>query len=258
MEGWFWRFTDVARQRVTIVLHGRSQAPSGPWSLVAIAREPGEVTWAIGDGLIESGEGWLRVRLPGDTLEQSWTPDRPWPRRSAFGGLGPGQSIPMLGQYWHPHLLRGTTPDGQLVYAEKNWGSVFADDWWWGQAHVEEATVAFAGGRMFGQAPTSLVVALEDRVIRLAPPLAHVLTATAPGRWRIRSGGVTVEAEADPARAHVLPVPVPIERRARLRSHQHLTGRLEVCVRRRGGIVFRGETHLAGLERGTARVPAAP
>ena len=258
MEGWFWRFTDEAAGRVTIVLHGRSRPapPARPWSLVAIAREPGGVTWAIGDDLIASGDDWLRARLPGDAVEQTWTPDRPWPRRRPFGGLGPGQSVPMLGQYWHPHLLRGTTPDGQLVYAEKNWGSVFHDDWWWGQAHLDGATVAFAGGRLLGRAPTSIVVALEDRLLRLVPPLAHVRTATAPGRWRLRAGAVSVEAEADPARAHVLPIPVPAERRVRLASHQHLAGRLAVTVHRRGGIVYRGETLLAGLERGSARVRA--
>ncbi len=61
-----------------------------------------------------------------------------------------------------------------------------------------------------------------------------------------------MEAEADPPRAHALPVPDRDERRATLRSQQHLTGRLAVTVRRRGGIVFRGETERAGLERGVS------
>jgi hypothetical protein len=61
---------------------------------------------------------------------------------------------------------------------------------------------------------------------------------------------VEIEAEADPAAAHLLPVPIAAERRAEPRSRQHLAGRLAVTVRRRGGVVYRGETLLAGLERG--------
>lgn len=252
MEGWFWRFVDG--DRVTVVLHGRSQSPAGPWSLVAIAREPGGVSWAIGDGPIEAGHGYLRVRLPDDGFEATWTPDRPWPRRR-WGALGAAQAIPFLGQYWHPHLLRGTTDAGALVYAEKNWGSAFAGEWWWGQAFVGEATVAFAGGRIHGLAPTALVVSLPDRLISLAPPLTWVRASTAPGCWRLEGGGVTVEAEADPSRAHALPVPDPGEQHAELRSQQHLTGRLAITVRRRGGVVFRGETERAGLERGVSGAP---
>ncbi len=248
MQGTFWRFVDG--DRVTIVLHGRCRSDDDPWSLVAIAREPGGVEWAIGDDLIASGPDWLRVRLPNDALDARWTPNQVWDKRT-WGALGPAQAIPALGQYWHPHLLRGTTADGALVYAERNWGSRFAPDWWWGQAFVGDATVCFAGGRQFGQAPTSLVVARPGRLIRIVPPLGRVTTAVAPGRWRIRAGGIVVEAEADPARAHHLPVPIPHERRAVLRSHQHLEGRLRLTVD--GAVV--GETERAGLERG---VPAEP
>jgi hypothetical protein len=77
-----------------------------------------------------------------------------------------------------------------------------------------------------------------------------VRASTSPGRWQVRANGVELEAEADPAAAHLLPVPIPAEHRAELRSHQHLAGRLALTVRRRGGIVFRGETELAGLELG--------
>jgi hypothetical protein len=249
MEGTFWRFT--AADRVTIVLHGRCRAPDGAWSLVAIAREPGGVSWAIGDDLLEAGPAGLRVRLPDDSFEADWTVERPWPRRM-FGALGPAQSVPWLGQYWHPHLLRGVTGDGALVYSERNWGSRFAGHWWWGQAHIDEATVAFAGGRLLGGAPTALVVSAGGRLVRAVPPLARVVSSTAPGEWRLRGGGIEIEASADPAAAHVLPVPIPAERRAVLRSRQHLTGALRVVVRRRGGVVFRGETSVAGLERGYA------
>jgi tocopherol cyclase len=260
MEGTFWRFTEAAR--VTIVLHGRCLAPDGAWSLVCVAAHPGGfVDWAIGDH-ITSEAGRLRVRLPRAQLDAAWSVDQPWPR--AFGGLGPAQVVPGLAQYWHPHLLAGAatgtvtldgaaTPLTGTVYGERNWGSRFPGHWWWGQAHVDAATVAFAGGRTLGQAPTAVVIAVGGRVIRLAPPLARVVTATAPGRWRVRAGTVELEAEADPAAAHVLPVPVPAERRVVMRSRQHLAGRLALTVHRRGGVVFRGETELAGLERG---VPA--
>ena len=243
MEGWFWRFQ--REDRVTIVLEGRCRRS---WSLIAVAHEPGGVEWEVREEPIDAGPAHVRAL----GFEAEWTPQHPWPRRS-FGALGPAQMLPWLGQYWHPHLLRGETTDGALVYAEKNWGSRFAGDWWWGQAQLDGATAAFAGGRILGGAPTALVVALGDRLFTAAPPLATVTTSTAPGRWRLRSGAIEIEAEADPDTAHVLPVPVPgEERRIELRSRQHLTGRLAVTVRRRGGIVYRGETLMAGLERGYA------
>jgi hypothetical protein len=255
MEGTFWRFTGAGR--VVIVLHGRCRGPAGPWSLVAVAAHPGGfVDHAIGDDLLEAEPGALRVRLPHAALEATWTAGRPWPRR-AFGALGPAQCVPWLHQYWHPHLLRGdarVSLNGEAfdagVYSERNWGDDFAGHWWWGQAHVEEATVAFAGGRLLGQAPTAVVVSAGGRLIRASPPFTRVVTSTAPGEWRLRAGPVEIEASADPADAHVLPVPVPAERDVVMRSHQHLAGRLALTVRRRGGIVFRGETEFAGLERG--------
>lgn len=265
MEGSFWRFTDAAAGRVLIVLHAACRGPQGPWSLVGVAAHPGGfVRWATGDDLLDAAAGRLRVRLDGAALDATWTQDLPWPRR-AFGALGPAQVLPFLGQYWHPHLLLGTasgsaTLDGEAVslagstvYAEKNWGSSFAGHWWWGQAHGlgdGAACVTFAGGRLFGQAPTALVVALDGRLLRLSPPLSAVTTSTAPGGWRVRAAGVELEAEADPGTAHVLPVPVPAEHRVVLRSAQHLTGRLAVTVRRGRRVAFRGETELAGLERG--------
>ncbi|MEA2296071.1 MAG: hypothetical protein QOE86_3710, partial [Solirubrobacteraceae bacterium] len=146
--------------------------------------------------------------------------------------------------------------DGATVYAEKNWGSAFAGHWWWGQAHglPGDATVAFAGGRLLGGAPTAVVVALGGQVLSWAPPLAGVRVATAPNRWRIAARGprhsVEVHAEADEADVHDLPVPVPAERRAVMRSRQHLAGRLTVTVRRGRRVVYAGESSLAGLERG--------
>jgi len=41
MEGYFWRVTDTARQRVLVVLCGVNQHPDGDWATVAIAAHPG-------------------------------------------------------------------------------------------------------------------------------------------------------------------------------------------------------------------------
>jgi hypothetical protein len=163
-----------------------------------------------------------------------------------------------LPQYWHPHLLGGRVVgsgwDGAVVYAEKNWGPRFTEHWWWGQAQgfADDACVAFAGGRVLGGAPTSVVVRLEDRVLRLAPPLARAVTAVGEAGWRVRMRSarwaVELEGEASGAPA-VLPVPVVAERRAEDRSQQHLTGALRVELRRGGRVAWRGESWLAGLER---------
>jgi hypothetical protein len=83
------------------------------------------------------------------------------------------------------------------------------------------------------------------------------VTGTAPNRWRVRATTarhvVDIEAWADGSAAHVLAVPVPAERRVHMRSRQHLAGHLQLTVRRGRRLVFRGESELAGLERG---VPA--
>ena len=157
-------------------------------------------------------------------------------------------------QYWHPHLLGARvvgearlgeeTVDlsGATAYAEKNWGPAFTEHWWWGQAQGfpdADACVAFAGGRIalagVRAAPTAVVVRIEDRVLRLAPPLARMTAAVGEAGWRIhgRSARHTVEilgeAAGPPA---VLPVPVPGRREVEHRSHHHLTGRMAVVVRR--------------------------
>jgi hypothetical protein len=267
MEGYYWRFTDHTTGRVVIALCGVCDED---WAVVAVGAHPGKfLRWEIVDragvdydrfgchaGDVLRGDMTnLRIRLPDVTLDAQIVPTTPWPHR-AFGALGMAQLIPGLGQYWHPHLPAGrahvTGTLGEFdaaVYSEKNWGSTFAPDWWWGQASdVGEARcVAFAGGRLKVGAPTSVVVALDGEVIRRSPPLSQVVTSVAPGRWRIKAGDVTIEAEAE--EPLILPVPVLHERRAVLRSHQYLAGRLSVTVGRR----FRGETELAGLERGTPR-----
>jgi hypothetical protein len=278
MEGYFWRFTDFGSGRVVIVLCGAC----GPWALVAVAASGGFLRWEVVDGVALSADGLgveagdvllagtdeLRVRLPGATVDCGIDTTMGWPRR-AFGGLGPAQVIPGLGQYWHPWLLTGRATgsaslgdqavslDGASVYAEKNWGSAFAGHWWWGQSHFpgEDTCVAFAGGRLFGAAPTSVILAVDGRVRRWAPPLARVVVSTAPGAWRLRASDglhrIELEGSADPASAHALPVPVPSEHRAEPRAAQHLTGELAVSSFRGRRLTYRADSTLAGLERGT-------
>jgi hypothetical protein len=285
-EGYYWRFTDAGAGRVVIVLCGVSHDAAGSWALVALAAHPdGLVRSALvpvaradpralgveaGDVLRGNAET-LRVDLgPDARLDVTLREPRTWPHR-AFGGIGPAQAVPGLPQYWHPHLLgarvegearlgEATVPlSGAAAYAEKNWGPAFTEHWWWGQAQGfpgADACVAFAGGRIalgpVGGAPTSVVLRVEDRVLRLAPPFAHMTAAVGEGGWRIRARSarfaLEIEGEAvgEPA---VLPVPVPGRREVEDRSHQYLAGRLRVSLRRGRRVVFAGESVVAGLER---------
>jgi len=273
-EGYYWRLTDVARGRVAIVLCGVCRDARGAWAIVALASHP--------DGLVRSSvtpsastsfhdptvraasslsasASHLRVDLgEGARLELRFEERLDWPLRG-FGGIGPAQVVPGLPQYWHPHLLGGRVVgsgwDGATVYAEKNWGPRFTEHWWWGQAQGfpgADACVAFAGGRVLGGAPTSVVVRLEDRVLRLAPPLAALTTAVGEVGWRVRARSprwtVELEGEASGAPA-VLPVPVPEGRRVVDRSQQYLAGSLSVRVWRGRRPWWTGESALAGLER---------
>ena len=233
-EGYYWRLTDVAAGRVAIVLCGVCRDAAGPWAIVALATHP--------DGLVRSRiEPLAEVSFSGSA---SGPGRRSPPRRSicastsaptlgstcalrnggggagVFGGIGPAQIVPGLPQYWHPHLLGGRVVGlgvGRrvVVYAEKNWGPRFTEHWWWGQAQGfpgADACVAFAGGRVLGGAPTSVVVRVEDRVLRLAPPFARVITAVGETGWRVRARSArwTVELEGAAAGSPaVLPVPVP-------------------------------------------------
>jgi hypothetical protein len=227
----------------------------------------GVIAWgAAGDAgapLLRATPDSLDVALADAALRARFTSRRDWPRR-AFGALGPAQAVPWLGQYWTPHLLsadvrgeaeigRRVSLDGARIYAEKNWGTAFAPHWWWGQASLEDGGVAFAGGRVHGVAPTSVVAWTRDGLVSLAPPLARTVARASGGEWHIRARSarhaieVRGEATGPPLR---LPVPIPAERRLELRSEHHLAGRLEVTVRRGRRVLLRGETELAGLEDG--------
>jgi tocopherol cyclase len=255
----------------------------GEWAMVTLCAEPGgfertEVaqearTDARGLGVVAGGAppllratpDSLDVVLGGARLHARFRTRRDWPRR-AFGGLGPAQVVPFLGQYWTPHLLsagvrgeavlgdRAIALDGARVYAEKNWGTAFAAHWWWGQASLDGgAGVAFAGGRVHGVAPTAVAAWTPDGLVALAPPFARTVARASGGEWHIRARSphhaieVRGEATGPPLR---LPVPIPAERRLELRSEHHLAGRLEVSVRRGRRTVLRGESAQAGLEDG--------
>jgi len=289
LEGYFWRLTDAAAGRVVVALCGAFHGPRGSWSLVALASHPGGfLRSAVGPAarpdpgglavrvgeVLQATEHGLRVDLgPDARLGVRLDGRSPWPRRS-FGGLGPAHSMPGLGQYWHPHLLGARVSGdarlgadevslhGATAYAEKNWGAGFPSRWWWGQAHGfdhADVCLAFAGGAVtVGPArvhATSAVVRVGAEVIRVVPPLGLLRTTVDDSTWRLRgrTGRHTVEIDGhgNGTAPHVLPVPLPAERRTVDTAHQHLAGVVHLRVRRRGRVVFDGDSQLAGLERGT-------
>lgn len=236
------------------------------WAMITLASSSGEVWTEISDRVHVSREE-LRVetehlRADAASLEVTLGPGlharfdqrREWAR--PFSPLGPAQMVPFLGQYWAPWLLSarvsGAFGDRRLddvgVYAEKNWGAVFAPHWWWGQAEF----VAFAGGRVHGVAPSAVAVWTPEEVVTLAPPLARTVAWAGGGEWAVRASNwrwqVELEGEADEP-LH-LPVPIPKERRLEVRSRHSLLGRVQVVVRRGRRVWFRGESSTAALEDG--------
>ncbi len=247
------------------------------WADVAVARADADrLGVRVGDGVLTADADGLTVDLgPDARLDVRFAQRRDWPRRG-LGGLGAAHLVPGLGQYWHPHLLgarvggRATVGDVTLAldgwdaYAEKNWGrGGFPDRWWWGQAQGFErrdVCVAFAGGDLrIGPATveaTGLVVALGSDLVRLGNPLLAPVHARADGeRWTLRARGPVWSVELDGrgrrGDAHLLPVPLPDRRHSILAAHEHLGAELRMVVRRRGAVVFAGESRLAGLEVGT-------
>jgi hypothetical protein len=225
-----------------------------------------------------AGPDHVRVDLgPDAQLDVTLRELHGWTRRP-FGGVGAAHAVPGLGQYWHPHILGGRVEGRAIlgddvidlaafdVYAEKNWGrGGFPDRWWWGQAQGfdrPDVCVAFAGGDValgpvgpLHMTASAVVVRLGDELVRLGQPLLSPARAdVAPGRWHLRARGpvwqVEVTATASDGAEHVLPVPLPEQRRNVPAARQHLAGRLDVEVRRRGRLVYAGSSALAGLERG--------
>ena len=120
--------------------------------------------------------------------------------------------------------------------------------------------MAFAGGQVHSgplrTEVTALVMRLPGgRVVRLGNPVVSPVRADVgddvwalEGRgygWRIRVTG-----RSPLSRAHVLPVPLPSEKRNSAGAIEHLSGELEVEVRRYGRLVWRDRSSLAALEHG--------
>ncbi|HEY2636863.1 MAG TPA: tocopherol cyclase family protein [Solirubrobacteraceae bacterium] len=296
-EGYFWRFTDARAGRVVIALCGINRGPGETWATLGLGGHPGGFTrWTdarpagddpdrlavhAGDGTFAADADGVALDLgPDARLEVRLHDVRTWPRRP-FGGSGAAHALPGLPQYWHPHVLGGRAEgraiiDGEEidlagwdVYAEKNWGASFPDRWWWGSAQGfarPDVCVAFAGGPLaIGPArfdATALVVQLGPTLIRLGDPLLSPMRAdVGEEHWRLRGRGprwsVEVDAGAPLGEAHVLPVPLAGAGHSVPGALEHLGGRLRVAVRRRGRLVFEGESHLAGLEHGGIERAAA-
>ena len=233
----------------------------------------------VGDGLLVADADGVAVDLGSDArAELRWSEAARWPV-GRWGGVGPAHVVPGLSQYWHPWLLGGTASGSVVlgadafelsaarVYGEKNWGGGgMPEQWWWGQANAfadADACVAFAGGTAgLGrlQVPAgALVLRLGGELHHVVgPPLPLGIRTSSDTRWSLRGRTlrgdvVSVEGTADPATAapHWLPVPVPGTREHRAgHSPQHLTGEVQVEVRRRGRVRWSGTSPLAGLERG--------
>jgi hypothetical protein len=289
MEGYYWRVTDPRSGQVVVALCGVNRAPDGDWGSVALAAQPGGYLresvvpsatasragiGVIADTALSASADELGVDLAPDArLSVRLCHPARWPHRS-LGGLGAAQTLPGLGQYWHPHVLgarveghavlgdRTVVLDGATAYAEKNWGAGFPRRWWWGQAQGfddPDVCVAFAGGVLergpFKLAATSVVVHLGDgETLRLVPPTAFTTTHTGGSAWRVRARSsrhrVAIEGDSGGSSAHLLPVPIPAERRTVTRAHQYLAGRMRVEVHTGRRLRYRGESRLAGLELG--------
>lgn len=293
MEGYYWRFTDAAAGRVVVALCGVLRAHDGPWGLVALAAHPGGFLRELvtrtasadlrgpgvhAEDVFSATPESLRVDLGSDArLDVRLDARRTWPRR-AFGGIGPAHAVPRLGQYWHPYLL-GATVTGEAVigdervdlgsataYAEKNWGGGFPEEWWWGQAHGfadPGVCVAFAGGRLPGVGPlavgpTAVVAAVDSQLVRIGLPTGYAAVELGKESWRVRGrsafASLQLEGNGNGQAPYAFPVPLAAERRVQARAAQHLAAHATLTVRRGRRLLYRGESTLAGLERGT---PAA-
>jgi tocopherol cyclase len=288
MEGYYWRLAHPDAGWVIVCLCGVCRGPGGSWATVALAAHPdgflrhATLEPAAGDrdgfgaragGAFRGSLDSLRMRMADDAwIEARLRPRVMWPRR-VLGGLGLGQVVPGLAQYWHPVLLAGEAEgeacvggrllrlEGARPYAEKNWGPGFAERWWWGQADAfpeADVGVAFAGGQlpMLGVSPaaTAVVLRLGQRVQRFVPPLARARVSAGLYGWRVRVRAprhrVEVEGETDGAEPHRMPVPDVARRRVDLRSRQVLAGRIRLRVHRERRLLLDVVSPLAGLEIG--------
>ena len=287
MEGYYWRLVHPRDGWVIVWLCGVCRSAGRSWATVALAAHPcgflehRTVEPATADGErfgARAGDAFrgsmheLRVRMDDGWVDARLRPRVTWPRR-AFGALGPAHIVPGLPQYWHPVVLaadvegeaciggRRVRLDGARAYAEKNWGPGFPGRWWWGHADAfpgADIGVAFAGGRLTllggSVAPTAVVVRVEERVVRFAPPLARARVSVGAHGWRIQMRAprhrLELEGEAGPSEPHELPVPDVAAQRVEIRSHHLLAGRLRLRVQRGGRELIDAVSPLAGLELG--------
>ncbi|RMB61473.1 tocopherol cyclase family protein [Tessaracoccus antarcticus] len=225
MEGYFWRITEPATQRVVIALIGIQTDHTGRWALAGLGASDGFWRQAI-IPTADARPGGLGARATSSEASFFGTDERVvvdlgadahleahldgltrWPSGRPFGGSSWFQMIPGLNQYWHPWLLggraSGTVAVGDArwdfadaqVYGEKNWGRAgFPDSWWWGQAQgfaEADACVAFAGGDVTAGGlrteVTALVVRLPGgKVLRLGNPVTSPVRAdVGDEHWRL-------------------------------------------------------------------------
>lgn len=286
MEGYYWRFTDPASGRVVVALCGVNRAPAGRWATVALAVHPEGIVRSAAVPMASDDPARLRVRAgaalraDGDHLRAALDPlvldvtvePEPWPLVLPGGGVA--GVVPLLGQYWHPHVLRGRARgwvevegervrlDGATAYAEKNWGRGFPERWWWGQADAfdrPDVAVAFGGGALtagpVGVDVTGVVAAVGSHLVRLAPPLALVRCTLGDGTWDVRARSarteVVIEGDGTGSEPAVLPVPLPAEVRNVDTDLQHLAARMHLVVRHDRRLLADTTTDLAALEVGT-------
>jgi Tocopherol cyclase len=275
---------DAAGSWATVALGGHPGGFQREADLTPAAGDPDRLGVQAGGEHAEfrADERSVRVALgPGALLEAELHDPVVW-SGSMLGGSGPAHLLPGLGQYWHPHVLGARVSgravlggqeislDGFTAYAEKNWGpGGFPPRWWWGQAQGfdrDDVCIAFAGGDVvIGPATveaTGVVVRVGAEIVRLGNPLLAPVRVQACGdTWSLRGRGarwsVELQGGAPLADAHALPIPLLAERHSAPGALEHLAARVRLVVRRRGRVLYAGESAIAGLEIGGAHAAVA-
>ncbi len=204
MEGYFWRFTDVAAGRVVIALIGVNQGPDGPWSTLGLAGHPAQAMRVLAHpggvadpaavgasvgaasvvgasvGAASAGAASAGAAFTGDDrrvsvdlgpdlrLDVTLSHTRRWPNRR-FGGSSFFHSIPALNQYWHPWLLGGRA-DGTVRLGDQEWrldgAQVYAEKNWGREGFPQ----AWWWGQAQGFAEPQACVAFAGGVVVAGPP----------------------------------------------------------------------------------------
>lgn len=289
-EGYFWRFSHAESGRSLATSIGVNRTGDNAWSAVTFAAHPvGTVRTEVSDGgfadsrelgakvgtIFHGDTGRVEVDLGADAqLDARITDHHLWPRR-AFGGASFFQSVPGVAQRWHPWLFGGTVVGTARVgdetwdlsefevYAEKRWGSGgLPGQWWCGQAQGfgDGACVAFAGGAFttgrLRIETTLVVVRLPDgEVLRFGgPSTSHVRARASAEKMSLHGrnprSGIEIEGSSALDAAFVLPAPDAADGTLEAATITHFGGRIDVTVRRRADILWRGESTLAAMEFG--------